>query len=71
MGTWGKSFYCPEDTYVFSFSLRLDEDKLTVDQTGLNGIRLYCIDLEFKRNEERKPGDGPFGDFKAATVCGN
>ncbi|XP_051734802.1 vitelline membrane outer layer protein 1-like [Ctenopharyngodon idella] len=41
-GSWGQREFCPTRTYAAGFSLMVEERRF-LDNTALNGIRLYCV----------------------------
>nr|XP_006635817.2 PREDICTED: vitelline membrane outer layer protein 1 homolog [Lepisosteus oculatus] len=41
-GSWTWPEMCPEGFYAIGFSLRVEENQVGMDDTALNGIRLFC-----------------------------
>ncbi|XP_030640791.1 vitelline membrane outer layer protein 1 homolog [Chanos chanos] len=41
-GNWTWPEMCPEEFYAVGFSLRVESNQYGLDDTALNGIRLYC-----------------------------
>lgn len=41
-GIWGAVEYCPEGEYAYKFQLKTEPGQGGGDDTGLNGIKLYC-----------------------------
>ncbi|MBN3298062.1 vitelline membrane outer layer protein 1-like [Amia ocellicauda] len=71
-GAWTWREMCPEGFYAIGFSLRVEENQLGLDDTALNGIRLFCS----------KPSDrsvlyttesniGLFGEWTQTLWCPN
>lgn len=41
-GAWGPWSTCPNREYVYGFQLKTERNRGEFDDTGLNGIRLFC-----------------------------
>ncbi|XP_032075631.1 vitelline membrane outer layer protein 1-like [Thamnophis elegans] len=62
-GEWGPISFCTSG-YATGFALKVDKDKWTLDNTGLNGIRLYCDDGVVIESRV-----GPWGKWTKNKFC--
>ncbi|XP_060542141.1 vitelline membrane outer layer protein 1-like [Pantherophis guttatus] len=62
-GEWGPISFCSSG-YANAFSLKVEKDNWTLDNTGLNGIRLYCDD-----GTEIESRVGPWGTWTRNLFC--
>ena len=61
---------CPENTYAYSFALKVEADVGVYDDSGLNGVKLYCK----MRGREHQEGSasssqGSDGTWTNKAVC--
>ena len=76
-GDWELPKICSENKFVNGYQLIFEQNWINgisqwSDFTGLNGIRIFCSDMNFLGNEELRPGDGPFPQyFQTQIVCGS
>ncbi|XP_036395738.1 vitelline membrane outer layer protein 1 homolog [Megalops cyprinoides] len=69
-GNWTWPEMCPEGFYAVGFSLRVEPNQYGLDDTALNGIRLYCSqpgDRSFLYTIESHTGY--FGDWSDPQWC--
>ena len=75
-GDWLPENLCSENKFVNGYQLIFEELWILglvprVDFSGLNGIRIFCNDINFSGKEELKPGDGPFPNYiQDSIICG-
>ncbi|XP_071537829.1 vitelline membrane outer layer protein 1-like [Panulirus ornatus] len=69
-GSWGPAEFCEDGSYVYAFEIKY-EAYSSVDDTGVNGVKLYC------RNEhEHDTGYvtstiGQYGYWQGMRICSN
>ncbi|XP_035263991.1 vitelline membrane outer layer protein 1 homolog [Anguilla anguilla] len=69
-GNWTWPEMCPEGFYAVGFSLRVEPNQYGLDDTALNGIRLYCSklgDRSFMYTVESHTGH--YGDWSDPQWC--
>ncbi|XP_060622934.2 vitelline membrane outer layer protein 1-like [Anolis sagrei] len=62
-GKWGKPQFCSKG-YARGFSVKVEADQGLWDDTGLNGIRLYCSNREVIQSTT-----GPKGKWTKVKIC--
>ncbi|KAG2458478.1 vitelline membrane outer layer protein 1 homolog [Polypterus senegalus] len=74
-GPWGEWEYrenCPKGWIAYGYALKVDDSHGSGDDTGLNGIRLFCkasvVSTETHRIESES---GQWGTWKNPTWCRN
>ncbi|XP_077116863.1 vitelline membrane outer layer protein 1-like [Ranitomeya variabilis] len=73
-GEWGPAEWCPCGFYAKGFSLKVEIKQKADDDTGLNGIRLHCLnktDIHPNVKDEYiiKSAEGPWGEWSPTLWC--
>ncbi|XP_048022415.1 vitelline membrane outer layer protein 1-like [Megalobrama amblycephala] len=72
-GLWGQREFCPSGTYAAGFSLKVEERRF-LDNTALNGIRLYCVSqtkdlLDSNEDTSVQSDVGSWGEWTEVKWC--
>ncbi|XP_075434352.1 uncharacterized protein LOC142471433 [Ascaphus truei] len=69
-GDWGDLQTCPDGYYARAFSLKVEGNQGSGDDTALNAIRLLCVS---SNNEEYsiQSTEGPWGSWTSPVWCPN
>lgn len=73
-GDWHGVAMCPDQTYAYAFALKVERIwpvEVLNDDTGLNGVKLYCKSFDGKVTGEVTSGVGDFGSWKDVQSCQN
>lgn len=69
-GNWGNPEQCPPDTYAQAFQLKTDSYKgRWEDDTGINGIRVYCGNPSNISTRYITSSMGQFGNWGSLFNC--
>lgn len=70
-GSWGSADLCPDKTFVGAFEVKVERNVRGGDDTGLNGVKVLCMDLEGKEHEWVTSKVGEFGIWRGRKNCKN
>ncbi|XP_053574310.1 vitelline membrane outer layer protein 1 homolog [Bombina bombina] len=69
-GTWGNKEFCLPGYVAKGFAFKVQESQGSGDDTGLNGIRLYCVNLMNNRDQMTISSTvGLRGSWSATSWC--
>lgn len=69
-GDWSSEIFCPDGSFVSSMNLKIENNQGgNGDDTALNGIQLFCTNLEGQETKTLTTDDGPWGFFRGRTYC--
>ncbi|XP_039878621.1 vitelline membrane outer layer protein 1-like [Simochromis diagramma] len=68
-GDWGVTEMCPVGSYAVGFSIKVEAQQGSGDDTAVNGIRLYCFDPSSKQQTTVQSSVGSWGDWTAVKSC--
>lgn len=70
-GDWGTSDFCPEGSYVNGFEIKIEDYQKGGDDTGLNSVKLICINLNGIFQKDVTSSEGPWGYYRGREYCPN
>ena len=69
-GSWGDSEFCPDGSWAGGFQLLHEPDCGDIcDDTELNGVKLFCVDINGAEVGEVTSKTGGFGEWKTSQMC--
>ncbi|XP_045189853.1 vitelline membrane outer layer protein 1-like [Mercenaria mercenaria] len=70
-GYWSNPQFCPPGTFASGFSMKIESNQFTGDDTALNAIRLTCSDDSghAQLGYQITSGEGPFGSWSKTETC--
>ena len=70
-GRWGEPRFCPENTYVNGFSLKVERHQGSDDDTALNNIKLNCSSSYSEMIEFEGDSKSNWGEYGGMSYCPN
>ncbi|XP_042217547.1 vitelline membrane outer layer protein 1 homolog isoform X2 [Homarus americanus] len=67
-GKWGSVDLCPSGSYVFAFEIKF-EPAGHVDETAMNGIKMYCKDVTGTLTGYTISSEGVEGEWQGLRSC--
>ena len=69
-GSWGDSEFCPDGSWAGGFQLLYEPDCGDIcDDTELNGVKLFCVDINGAEVGEVTSKIGGFGGWNSNQMC--
>ncbi|XP_069506416.1 vitelline membrane outer layer protein 1 homolog isoform X1 [Ambystoma mexicanum] len=68
-GDWHAIEMCPTGTFGRGFSIKMEEYQGKVDDTSVNGIRLYCTGTKYDKVHTVESGAGGWGHWMPTIWC--
>jgi hypothetical protein len=68
-GSWTTPVYCPPGSWAAGYSMRVEPERGSGDDTGLNAVALYCRDHNGDDVLRISPHDGMWGNWVEDSNC--
>ncbi|VXD25875.1 conserved exported hypothetical protein [Planktothrix serta PCC 8927] len=68
-GSWTRAVYCPPGSWAAGYTMRVEPNQGTGDDTSLNAVALYCRDRNGRDVTRITPHDGFWGSWREGANC--